>query len=107
MSRHALWFGIFIGAFTLVAGEHFQPSHTLAQTSSVKNPSCAKGTNTFVCVGDLDGNGLEQIMVGYVDFNVGYMVMFENTGVTRRKMCWFTSSGGCSAAPTVISQAGP
>jgi hypothetical protein len=103
MSRNALWLGIAIGAFVLLAGEHFQPSHTLAQTSSVKNPSCAKGTDTFICVGDLDGNGLQQIMVGYVVFNTGYMIVFDNTGVTRRRICW----GTCSTPPTVASQAGP
>jgi hypothetical protein len=106
MSQVSICIGI-LAAATLGVG--FAPSQASAQ--SVRSPSCAKSidisdgslgiSGSYICVGELDNNGLQQIIVGQTGQNSGYTIIIENTGTVRRRVCWATSSPSC---PTAISQ---
>jgi hypothetical protein len=99
------------GVIVAVAGAALSVGAAVAQTAA-PNPSCAKsiditagGTGnaangSFVCIGALDGNGLQQIVVGLVSSTggPGFMFIVENTGTIRKKICW---NGSC---PTFVVQ---
>jgi hypothetical protein len=72
----------------------------VAQTA-LPNPSCSTHNNTYVCIGNLDGTNLQQIIVGNYGLMTGtggVLVILENTGQLRSKAC---INQGC---PTVTIQ---
>jgi hypothetical protein len=76
-----------------------------AQAQTAKNPTCVStggiaSNNTlstaFICLGDLDGNGQEQIVFGTYNNNTSgeNITILENTGAVRKRIC---TAANCTA----------
>jgi hypothetical protein len=93
MLRIASWIAaIFTAVVILLSGGHLQPSRAFAQ--NIPNPNCAKAGTDFVCIGALDGTSIQQIIVGsFTEGQAlgtptpGYVIIIENTGVVRKRIC--------------------
>jgi hypothetical protein len=93
--------GLGVMASMLSAAQVVMPSHAFAQ--NIPNPSCAKAGSDFACVAPLDGNAIQQIIIGNWGQQTGtggFVFIIENTGAVRRKICW-NQNGGC---PAVVVQ---
>lgn len=95
MLRSVSWVGaICVAVFVLLDGGGFQPSRASAQT--IPSPTCAKAGTDFVCIGALDGTSVQQIIIGsWTEGQAvnppaptpGYVIIIENTGVVRKRIC--------------------
>src|SRR5262249_43173139 len=102
MSRIRFLVGASVTAGVLSAAQIFASSHALAQ--NIPNPSCAKAGSDFACVAPLDGTAVQQIIIGNWGQQIGtggFVMIIENTGAVRRKICWNQNN---SCAITVVVQ---
>lgn len=117
MGRTARWMYIGIGiiislAFLAVGREYLLPS--LAATATPQGgPSCSSSGSFFVCVADLDGNGLQQVIVG--EFNqqlvsipapsyYSYVNIINNNGTVRQQVCWPNVLAGSPGCPNITNR---
>jgi hypothetical protein len=92
-----------IGAVLILVVE--LPSQASAQ--NIPNPSCAKAGSDFACVGALDGTPIQQVIIGNWGQQLGtggFVLIIENTGAVRKRICWGPPNTLTQCQITVIVQ---
>jgi hypothetical protein len=124
MSRIAPWFcaDIIVGLVLVALSGDRLKSQPIGFSASSDHESCAIAGSAFVCVADLDGNGLKQVIVGQIDayspctqncstgtVYMSYANIINNTGAVRQQVCWLGQNAspgtGIAVCPPITSSA--